>query len=250
MPDRASLQADPGLYPELAAAGSLARALQQEARLAGSTVAFRSRPGREELVCASVHTAHGRLDVSIGAVERWFIVSIWLRGVQMTSGKTKALGDVVTAARALASGVSLLDLHATASFLRVSDLALAHERGPAEAVTTQWCQLRTRWAEDERFTLTADIVEAAYANPVLRQLFPYTSHASLCFSVCTGFPYSNGIPRIDLGECGYVVRTHLFGDVLGEAGTPQQAVDLVLAHLPRDIGPAVAGTAADHTVNS
>ncbi|HEY7222818.1 MAG TPA: DUF6193 family natural product biosynthesis protein [Micromonosporaceae bacterium] len=107
----------------------------------------------------------------------------------------------------------------------------------------QWQQLRTRWSADPRFRRTADVIEAAYAEPMLRQLFPYSSHASLCFSACTGLPYSEGIPRIDLDGHGYVIRAWLFGDVLGEAETPQGALAIVLAHLPPDLGPAVEGTA-------
>ena len=127
----------------------------------------------------------------------------------------------------------------------MSALALAHESGPAEAVTAKWQQLRVRWAADERFRPTADVIEAAHTNPALRQLFPYTSHSSLSFSACTGFPYTPRVPRIDLGDHGYVVRTHLFGDILGEADTPEQAVAIVVAHLPPGVGPAVAGTADD-----
>lgn len=240
---RPDLRPDPGLYPELAAAGSLAAALARAATNAGVALAFHQPTNRERLVCASVLVPRGVLSVNIGAIERWFIISIWSRGVQMTMGKTKGLDAVVTAAGAWTSGASLTDLHARCPFLEISDLALAHEQGPAAAVTENWHQLRTRWSADPRFRRTADVIEAAYAEPTLRQLFPYTSHASLCFSACTGFPYSEGIPRIDLGEHGYVVRAWLFGDVLGEADTPQDAVAVVLAHLPSDLGPAVEGTA-------
>jgi hypothetical protein len=87
-----------------------------------------------------------------------------------------------------------------------------------------------------------DIIDAAHARPVLRQLFPYTSHASLCFSTCTGFPYSDDIPRVDPGERGYVLRG-LADEVIGEADDADGAIDLLLAHLPAGVGPAVAGTA-------
>jgi hypothetical protein len=215
----------------------------QAAIKAGVELVFDGPMNRERLICASVRIPRGVLSVNIGAVERGFIVSIWSRGVQLTSGTTKALEAVVTAAGTWSSGAGLTDLQAACPFLDISDLALAHEQGPEAAVTEKWHQLLTQWSSDEAFRRTADVIEAAYAEPTLRQLFPYTSHASLCFSACTGFPFTEGIPRIDLGEQGYVIRSRLFGDVLGQADTPQGAVTIVLAHLPSDMGPAVEGTA-------
>ena len=79
--------------------------------------------------------------------------------------------------------------------------------------------------------------------PLLRQLFPYTSHATLCFSTCTGYPYSAEIPCIEPSEDGYVLRT-LAGQVIGRAANAQIAIELLLAHVPAQTGPAVAGTAA------
>jgi hypothetical protein len=125
--------------------------------------------------------------------------------------------------------------------LEITELALAHERGPAAAVIEKWHQLRALGSTDERLRQTADLIEVAYAEPRLRQLFPYTSLATLCFSACTGYPYSDGIPCIEPGEHGYVIRS-LVGDVLDEADTPQGAVAIALAHLP-DLGPAVDGSA-------
>lgn len=124
------MRADPGLYPELAAAGSLTDALAQAATRAGSTVEFHHPTNRERLICASVRNPRGVLSVNIGAIERWFIVSIWSRGVQLTMGKTKALDAVVAAAWAWTSGASLGDLHALCPFLEITDLALAHEQAP------------------------------------------------------------------------------------------------------------------------
>lgn len=234
-------QPDPSLYPELIAAGSLANALAHEAGNTGVDVAFHGGAGRSRLTSASVRAPDGHIDVTIGAIERWFVVSIWSRGVALAAGKTAALDAVVVAAGAWTSGASLTSLHARCPFLEITDLALAHEQGPAVAVAEQWHQLRTGWASDERLRRTAEVIESAHAEPALRQLFPYTSHAALCFSTCTGYPYSNDIPRIEPHEHGYVISAH--GAVLGEASTPEGAIAIVLAHLPPNLGPAVEGTA-------
>ncbi|WP_370377651.1 DUF6193 family natural product biosynthesis protein [Catenulispora sp. GAS73] len=78
------------------------------------------------------------------------------------------------------------------------------------------------------------------------QLLPYTSHWVLCFSRCTGNPYTYDVPCIDYVEGHYRVRWPGWGDttrVLGEAATAEKAVALVVAHLPEGTGPAVTGTA-------
>src|SRR4029450_8484213 len=154
--DCADLRPDPGLYPELAAAGSLANALAQESGTTGATIVFAQAPGRSRLTSASTRAPHGHLDVTIGVVERWFVVSIWSRGVQMTAGRTQALDAVVAAATAWTSGASLTALHAACPFLEITELALAHERGPAAAVIEKWHQLRALGSTDERLRQTAD----------------------------------------------------------------------------------------------
>lgn len=146
---------------------------------------FREAAGRSRLTSASVRARHGHFDVTIGAIERWFVVSIWSRGVQMTMGKTKTLDAVVAVVAAVAAwtpGAGLTDLHAACPFLETTDLALAPEQGPAAAVTEKWHQLRTRWSSDQRFRRTADVIEAAYAEPKFRPAVPLTPVTHPCAS--------------------------------------------------------------------
>jgi hypothetical protein len=90
------------------------------------------------------------------------------------------------------------------------------------------------------------LVEAAYAQPRLRVLFPFTSHHDLHFSRCTGYPYSRDVPFIQHLPSGrYLVSGPLRGSVIGEADDPAGAVALVVASLPVGCGPTVAGTAED-----
>jgi hypothetical protein len=49
-----------------------------------------------------------------------------------------------------------------------------------------------------------------------------------------------------LHQCdGYVLRNRLMGDVIGEADDAENAITILLAHLPANVGPAVTGTADD-----
>ncbi|MFE3764302.1 DUF6193 family natural product biosynthesis protein [Streptomyces sp. NPDC059104] len=92
------------------------------------------------------------------------------------------------------------------------------------------------------------LVEAAYADPALRGLFPLVSHGSLQFSRCTGFPWSGDLPSIFplAGERFRVLRPYeAWGsgrEQVGEADTAEEAVELVASHLPAGCGPAVDGT--------
>lgn len=221
------LQPDPELYPDLVAAGSLAAAVILAAEHAGLDLDVRSPvEGRERLICASILTPRGRFGINIGAVERWFITSLWSRGVELTRGSTKYLGDVVSAATRWACGASLSELCTAWPHLHLWELAQAHERG--DAVAFQWQQLRQHESASVRL-----LVEAAHAQPRLRMLFPFTSHHDLHFSRCTGFPYSWDLPFIQhLPGSRYLVPGPLRGTVIGEADDPAGAVALVLAGLP------------------
>ncbi|MFF1300941.1 MULTISPECIES: DUF6193 family natural product biosynthesis protein [unclassified Streptomyces] len=92
------------------------------------------------------------------------------------------------------------------------------------------------------------LVDAAYANPALRALFPLVSHGSLQFSRCTRFPWSQDLPMIFplFGERFRVSRLHepqgSEQEEAGEADSAEEAVKLVASHLPAGCGPAVDGT--------
>lgn len=87
------------------------------------------------------------------------------------------------------------------------------------------------------------VIEAAYAEPRLRALFPFPSHGALTFHRNTEFPWSNDLPFIvgDAQECVVYAPLHASESVLGESLTPQEAATLVVAHLPDDCGPTFEG---------
>jgi Family of unknown function (DUF6193) len=248
------MAAEDALYPELALHGQLAGAIQAaaaELALDLGTVAPGHNPRRGAFVGSSV-PGRKPMRIGIGAAERWFLIDGWSRGVQLVSGATPDLREAVRAAAGWRRGASLDEIQQAAPFVQVSDRARTHERGPADEVAEQWRLARAPVGRDDRFRFVKDLIEAAYAVPQLRQLFPYTSHFTLCFSTCTGYPYSDDIPCIEpspeekvytLHQCdGYVLRNRM-GDVIGEADDAESAITALLAHLPANVGPAVAGTA-------
>ncbi|MGV9687651.1 DUF6193 family natural product biosynthesis protein [Streptomyces sp. NPDC003444] len=181
--------------------------------------------------------------IGLGSEERWFFFSGWCRGVQLVSGATRAL-------EAWRKGLGLAEIREVSPFVRVGELAEAHEKGPAEAVTLTWRLLVERLRqESDRWEFAPrmlQVAELAHAEPRLRRLLPFSSHWSLHFSTRTGYPYPRDVPFVvPLSDGGFRVHGPSRGTVLGEADTAEQAVALVVSGLPTHCGPAVAGTADD-----
>jgi hypothetical protein len=93
---------------------------------------------------------------------------------------------------------------------------------------------------------------AAAEQPALRMLFPYTSHNVLCFSRCTGYPYTQDLPEIEpTGTGSYRVwdggtnPNVRGGRLLADGVELREAVATVVAAVPDNCGPAIAGTAED-----
>ncbi|MFD4925295.1 DUF6193 family natural product biosynthesis protein [Streptomyces goshikiensis] len=112
--------------------------------------------------------------------------------------------------------------------------------GGLAAVAEKWGVVRSLSSD----LVDKDLVEAAYADPVLRTLFPIVSHGSLKFSRCTEFPFSDDIPVIFPDLTGFrVVRLERSGNYSGEiASSPRDAVRLVRAGMPVDCPPAISGS--------
>ncbi|WP_405606850.1 DUF6193 family natural product biosynthesis protein [Streptomyces sp. NBC_00076] len=115
---------------------------------------------------------------------------------------------------------------------------------PDDPVAAKWQVVR----EMDANLIDKALVEAAYANPALRALFPLVSHGSLQFSRCTRFPWSQDLPSIFplFGGRFRVLRLHeprgSGQEEVGEADSAEEAVKLVASHLPAGCGPAVDGT--------
>lgn len=106
-------------------------------------------------------------------------------------------------------------------------------------VETTWRQLLEHHP-DARRGGSPGAIEAASAEPRLRQLFPFLSHGCLTFHRNTDFPWSNDLPFIAC-TTPYKVYATGYAELLGETETPQEAAALVVAHLPNDCGPAIEG---------
>src|SRR6185437_4077008 len=111
------------------------------------------------------------------------------------------------------------------------------QRSAAAVVEAGWQAVR----DDGR--VRPELLAAAYAEPRLRQLFPWTGMAELHFSRCTEQRWTWDIPYILPAAAGtYWVSGPLRDETIGPAATAQDAVAMVVDRLPAGCGPAFVGT--------
>ncbi|SCL29068.1 hypothetical protein GA0074692_2657 [Micromonospora pallida] len=236
------------LSPEVAYVGDLAAALQRVAVEIGVDVGDVTTNEHSPLSHARVASAvpeREALGVSVDQVNRCFSLGGWGQGIQLLTGSTDDLAEVVRLAHVWRTGVPLVEIRRRAPFVTVSERALAHERGPEHVVAYQWRQLFADVEEQADWPEFGELVRAAYGEPRLRQLYVYTSHWSIQFSTCTGFPFAHGgVPHLQAAHDRSPYRVVSPCDVLvGETTTPQEAVALAVRRLSDHTGPAVSGTA-------
>ncbi len=239
-------------YPDVRAAGSLNEALST--LLAGMGSALVATPlgatmAPFESTLALFESKPRNAQVALAARERLFLVDVWSRGVQLASGRTDDLGQVALAIDTWLADPEMKtgDFAARFPWSRAGKNARMFEEG--REVDWKWeAMLRNLPDYDPA---VREIISRAAQEPRLRMLFPYMSMAALCFSRCTGYPYSGDTPRIwPEGDGQYVVLERRqfmnwnWRRKIGR-GDANAAVRLAVAHLPPGCGPARPGTADD-----
>lgn len=114
-------------------------------------------------------------------------------------------------------------------------------RGAAEIVAAEW----QRIFEFSERRINPAVPRAAHAHPRLRELFPMVSHGALYFSRCTQYPWTHDVAALFPRPGGFHVFRHSDKTVLGEPDTVEEAVELIVANLPDNCGPAIDGTPDD-----
>ncbi|MFD8782020.1 DUF6193 family natural product biosynthesis protein [Kitasatospora sp. NPDC059599] len=233
-------------YADVIAAGGLTAALERAA--ADLALDVTVLPADSDRTASIAAPAPGRepLDIHLEDGWRYFGVDGWSRGVAMIGGGTPDLGDVVRAGAAWGSGTSLPELRAQLSWVEYGEFAEAADRSPAAAVDVAWRLLREWAAEMPEFREFGAALEAAYRQPRLRQLLPFSSVSRLGFRPSVGHVYPPAVVIVPARDGGpYRVQRTLDretdDDLLGEVPTATQAAALAAAHVPADLGPAVAG---------
>ncbi|MEV5595406.1 DUF6193 family natural product biosynthesis protein [Streptomyces sp. NPDC052496] len=100
----------------------------------------------------------------------------------------------------------------------------------------------------DRLRRHASLLAAAYAEPRLRQLFPWVGMWELHFSRCTELRWTWDVPYIGPAAPGpdhsgaYYVAGPSRTQKAGRAASAQEAVAMVVARVPSNCGPAFVGT--------
>jgi hypothetical protein len=83
------------------------------------------------------------------------------------------------------------------------------------------------------------MIQAAYQQPRLRELYPFPTHGTLRFLRAAPPPFresDSDLPLVICGEPPYKVYAFVYAKFLGEAATPEEAAALLVEHLPPDAG--------------
>jgi hypothetical protein len=168
-----------------------------------------------------------------------FFITVWLPGVQVGHGGTRDIARLVSAMKGWQDGVGLRRLLEDWPDMPLLPTAVAHEEGFAVEATWQ-----AMLAGDQRIRRgNLHLLEAAYAQPRLRTLFPFPSHGTLAFLRATRFPLGPQTePFIAQTDGAYLVYAPAYARLIGESATADQAAQLTVEHLSADCGPAIEGS--------
>lgn len=111
-------------------------------------------------------------------------------------------------------------------------VAVSVEPSSRAIVEAAWQAVR----DDGR--VRTELIDAAYAEPCLRELFPWTGMGELHFSRCTGQRWTWDIPYIQPTRDAYWVSGPSRSQTVGPADSAAQAVAMVIERLPANCGPA------------
>ncbi len=227
------------LYPDVHAAGGLRVALQSHLRtvVLDPPVEYPGPPPGP-WTGGGATVGERMIYVGVAVHVRGFIGGFWEAGVYMGSYESTSLRETAELfERWISAGDRALRLSGGANtVVELKSWAVAHQLGSEAYVEFWWNQLFRDASDPRQFQL----IRAAARVPALRGLRPFTSHWTLHFSRCTGFPFSDDCPSITPVETGlYTVsdasRTPI--DTLGA----EAAVLLAASYLPPGTGPAVRG---------
>lgn len=230
------------LYPEIERAGGLIFALNNSFNKIGSTlrVADQNDPKFFPGAYARIEKGPKFSQIYIAAEEKLYLPDFWQDGVCLCHGKTPNIDLLAECIDFwLTTNAKTKQLAEKFAFVTPNKYAAIYDEG--KELEYKWKSILYDPGRKEIKTF----VELAIKDPILSKLFPYTSLLTLCFSRCTGYPFTYDTPTVSpiLETDQYLVRTSE-GNEIG-SGSASEALKIVLDNLPNDIEPAVKGTSED-----
>ena len=229
------------LYPEIANAGSLSKALDMEFEKLASPLRCTIFENAEQLPFAYARVENKKRfsQVYMAANEKLYLPDFWKEGVSLADGQTDNISKLAEVLHYwLSADPSIKALENKFQFVQANEKAEAFEEN--NEIEYSWNLI----LNDRSRAAIRPVVELAIKDNVLSKLFPFTSLTRLCFSRCTGYPYTYDAPIvIPIDENSFEVR--MSEDKVVGRGTAAEAIKMVRDNLPLDIKPAVKGTAED-----
>ncbi|KAB2388655.1 DUF6193 family natural product biosynthesis protein [Actinomadura montaniterrae] len=234
-----SHEPDPAiLYPDVAAHGSLAAALQSAAADQGMSLPLAvtpSDPLRHATITSVVPYRHSSYVAAWHHEQRW---GIWgsSNGRLMICGNTNDLRELPRVIHGWAEGAGLDEIGQAAPFDLLVGRFEVPDNNPADVIASEW-QWHLKDAVDAGWPQYQALVETAFAEPKLRRLFPFTSHWALGFSTTPDDLFSPPFVSIDSpwGTGDYTIREWWNGPALHHVATPAEAIAIAVNRIPADL---------------
>jgi len=230
------------LYPEIVEAGGLSYALNREFEKLNSNL----RVIIDEDLTNKLPFSYSRVEhknkfsqIYIAAEEKLYLPDYWREGVCLAHGKTEEIELVAESLDYwLTSEQKTNLLSERFKFVIPDKKAVIFDNN--KEVEYTWNLI----LNDQNRKEIKNFVKLAIKDEILKTLFPFTSLMTLCFSRCTGFPYTYDTPTVSPTLTGeYIIR--LGHDKIIGQGSAIEAIKIVKDNLPKDIKPAIKGTADD-----
>jgi hypothetical protein len=228
-------------YPEVSAAGSLTNALNLEFKKISSELRCSDNNSDVKYPFHYVRVERkGRFSqIYLAGHSKLYLPDFWRDGVCLAHG---TIDNIVSLAEIinywLFSECSSVELGEKFQFVTLNDDAVVYDEG--REVDYKWNYIHTHSSKAS----IKNVVELAMKDEVLKLLYPYTSLNTLCFSRCTGYPYTTDTPMISpVSSSTFEVR--LSDNTIIGIGSPEEAIKMVKDNLPPGIQPAKPGIASD-----
>jgi len=163
----------------------------------------------------------------------------WKDGVCLAHGQTGNIGELSKALGFWCCGdTTTKRLAETFPFIELNEKAIAFDENREVEYTWKLIQA------DSSIKELNQLIDLAIKDEHLSKLFPFTSLNRLCFSRCTGYPYTHDTPiAIPIGDNKFEIQ--LPNRQLVGIGSATDALKMIKDNLSPDIKPAIKGTAED-----
>jgi hypothetical protein len=231
------------LYPEIDEAGDLSNALNMEFEKINSSLRVAVDEDLNNLPFAYAMVENGKKysQIYLAAETKLYLLDYWRDGVCLANGSIDNIRTLVESLNFwLSSDINTTILSDKFKFVKVNAKSKAFDEH--REVEYTWHEM----LNDSDKSELSDFIKLAIKDEVLSTLFPFTSVGRLCFSQCTGYPYTYDTPiviPIPFENGIYEIRSS--NDAFIGKGIAIDALEIVKANLPNDIKPAIRGTSDD-----